>query len=77
MASNPALARRRRQAKAEPKGASGLLEVGEADRRLDALIEEEQRARSLDPGPKIIVHTALGRSERRSGLVAATASFGR
>ena len=52
MASNPALARRRRQAKAEPKGASGLLEVGEADRRLDALIEEEQRAKSLDPGPR-------------------------
>ncbi|CAK9034265.1 unnamed protein product, partial [Durusdinium trenchii] len=52
MASNSALARRRRQAKAEPKGAAGPLEVGEADRRLDALIEEEQRARSLDPGPR-------------------------
>ena len=52
MASNSALARRRRQAKAEPKGAAGPLEVGEADRRLDALIEEEQSARSLDPGPR-------------------------
>ena len=52
MASNPALTRRRRQTKAESRGAAGPLEVGEADRRLDALIEEEQRARSLDPGPR-------------------------
>ena len=43
-------------AKASEGGAKGCgraqLEVGEADRRLDALIEEEQRARSLDPGPR-------------------------
>ena len=52
MASNAALTRRSRQSKADPKASSELLEVGGADRRLDALIEEEQRARSLDPGPR-------------------------
>ena len=51
MASNAALNRRRRQADGRPKpeARSEVLEVGEADGRLDALIEEEQRAGPRSP----------------------------
>ena len=53
MASNAALNRRRRSGQADgrpkPEARTEVLEVGEADRRLDALIEEEQRAKAAGP----------------------------
>ena len=56
MASNAALTRRRRQGdakmKEETRAGTEVLEVRVADKRLDALIEEEQRSKASSSSPR-------------------------